>query len=153
MFRSATNVCILYWQVPGPSENRAKQIAEFLGADCVFVPTNGARDTDSIRQLVQKGVAFIAHADVLARAAEDGIDVRGLIGSASQVFVYGFTPSACHSALVRTLSSGAFMGVQAPSEPSTFRVAGDSLDCPSAVSMPRRISRFDRTKRRTGQRY
>jgi hypothetical protein len=124
MSPSTTNVCILSGKTPGLSENRAKKIAEFLGADVAFASLHDALDAE----LLPAGAALVAHADVLARAAEDGIDVARLSAVASQIFVYGFT--AIHAALIRSLSSGAFVGVEAPSgEAPAFRVAADQREC------------------------
>jgi len=51
------------------------------------------------------------------------------MGVASQIFVHGFTRSVRHAELIRSLSSGVLVGVEAPAgETSMFHVSGDQRE-------------------------
>jgi hypothetical protein len=133
---STADVCVLCCKTPGPSENYARKIAEFLGADVAFVPTAGVCDLDSLQKLVPQGGAVIAHADVLAQLVDAiGTDVGPVISAWSDVFLYGFTTSARHAALISRLSSGSLLGVERPASTETaFRVAQDQSECCGQLS-------------------
>ena len=54
----SADVCVLCESRPGPSENCAKKIAEFLGANVSFVPVSGQR-IDSIRELIPADAVLV----------------------------------------------------------------------------------------------
>jgi hypothetical protein len=141
----SADVCVLCESRPGPSENCAKKIAEFLGANVSFVPVSGQR-IDSIRELIPADAVLIAHVDLLAKVAATAAgDVCSLIDSGAGAFIYGFAPMM-HAAFLRTLSAGALLGVEATAEAANaFLVADDQREW-SGPFTGLSVSGVDRTR-------
>jgi hypothetical protein len=112
----ATKVIVFCWETPMPSEDNARSIAEFMGADASVVSVATASSIDSIRRLVPPAAAVIVHADTLGRIAEvldAGVDaLLLLLESVAHILIYGFSAADCHAAILRTLSSGGLLKLE-----------------------------------------
>lgn len=136
------NVTILCWDKASPSENNAKKIAEFLGAEVTIVSLAGAREIGSLKRLVPSCAALITHMNTLVKM---GDELKGAIDSllaqgdvAPYVFVYGMNSTERHASVLRALSSGGLMGVQpVPTPESTFHISRDHREyCDSFSGLP-----------------
>jgi hypothetical protein len=126
-------VTVLCWRTPSLSESNARRIATFMGAEVTVISVAGARDTESIRQLVPCCAALIVHVEVLVRMAESldtGVNsLLSLFDLAPHVFVYGFEATGLYTQVLQTLSSGGLLGVKPlPAADIAFRVADNQRE-------------------------
>jgi hypothetical protein len=112
------DVVVLCSSTPARSDRSAYEIALFLGAGASLVSLSPAalRDRQSVRTLVPNCTCLIVAAETLASAADAMPPGMGDLASlttdvAAHVFVYGFQPTDRHSAVLRHLTSSAFLGV------------------------------------------
>jgi hypothetical protein len=126
---SLTNsVVVLSGKTPAPSENNARKIAEFLGAEVTLVSVATACDIESVKQLVPPCTAVIVHADTLVEMAEVlGAGVNGLLALvdlAAHIFAYGFQATDRHASILTALSSGGLLRLEPlPKANSAFIVS------------------------------
>lgn len=110
------NVIVLCWRTLSSSDDNARRIAEFLGAEVAVVSVAGARDMESLRQIISPGAAVIVHANTLAGMAETletGVDgLCALFALASHIFVYGCDSTDRHASILRKLSSDGLVGLK-----------------------------------------
>jgi len=115
---SSTDVIVLSWSVPGESDNRAQEIAAFMGATVRLFSLTPAvlKGCTSNSTVVPKCSCIIVEADTLAKIAEAmpaGIgELCGLLESAEHVFLYGFRPNEAHDEVLRVLSSNGLVGTR-----------------------------------------
>jgi len=134
--KAINEVVILGWDAPSVSDRAAHRIAAFLGADATLVALSAQElaGRASVRGVVPECACLIANVETLAEAAR--AIPNGLAGlseliadAAKNIFVYGFTASEPHVAILRLLSSDALVGVLKMSKPSaSFSVTGSSRE-------------------------
>lgn len=111
-----SEVVVLCWQTPSFSDDNARRIAEFLGAEVAVVSVAAAHDIGSIRQIVSPGATLIVHTNTLAAMAETletGVDgLFALIDLASHIFVYGCDSTDRHALILRKLSLDGLLGMK-----------------------------------------
>lgn len=116
MLPVTNSVIVLCGKTPGPSDNNAKKIAEFLGAETTIVSVAQAHDIESIRQIVPPCVALIVHIDTLVGLV-DALDlgVNGLltlVDLSAHVFVYGYESKESYASILKILSLGGLAGLK-----------------------------------------
>jgi hypothetical protein len=118
---------VLCRQAPGDSEQRARKIAEFLGATVAFTPVAAAAASSHAPPV---GRCLVADVETLARAVEAGAveasALQTILGRAERALIYGFRPTARHGRILQSLCPGGGLGLQPLEPPDTsFRVSGD----------------------------
>ena len=127
-------VVILCWKSPGDSENHARKIAEFLGAEVSVVPMDAVHDVESMRRILPRCAALIVHIDTLVQMS-GALDFRAngvlaLVDLAARVFVYGFESKDAHVSILRALSLGGLTGIATvPMTDARFCVSNRHREC------------------------
>lgn len=132
---SSSDVVILCWDAPSESEQNAQKIAAFVGATVSFVCVTKAsmRGRAELHALVPRCACLIVSAGTLSKIAE-AVDgelnrVSAAISSAQNAFIYGFQPTECHGAILRSISSGTLSGIEpVASEPAKFHITDGHRD-------------------------
>jgi hypothetical protein len=128
MLTPTDHVTVLCWGTPSLLESNARKIAAFTGGVATVVSVAGARDAESIRQLVQPCAGLIVHAEVLVQMAGSLDTGAGgllcLFDLAPQVFVFGFAAATPCTQALHALSSAGLQGVMPlPASGNAFRIA------------------------------
>ncbi len=126
------DVVILDWET-SPREQRAQEIARFVGADStrLYLSQASLRGAESISTVVPSCTCLIVHAETLAQAADTmatgTAGLARLTDASKHIFIYGFRPSERHGAILRMFSTGGLRDVHPCSDgDAVFRVSSDS---------------------------
>ena len=121
------DVVVLSWKTTTSSDNNARKMAEFMGAEVEAVSLAAARDVESIKQSVPPCTALIVHIETLAQIADELGTAPGLLtltDRAAHLFIYGLGSTDRHGPILQILSSGSLIGLETlPANEGTFRVA------------------------------